>query len=88
MRGGWKSRRKTCRLKDKAVPTEFGTGSPRNSSLFRSVAALSETSLVQRLLATYLAKVRIAEMRPCYTSPAATAGLACQSRVRACPTIA
>jgi hypothetical protein len=26
MRRGWKSRRKTCRLKDKAVPTEFGTG--------------------------------------------------------------
>src|SRR5512142_1516400 len=66
MRRAWKSRRKPGRLEDKALPAAFSEGNaigsstqrsrnPSNTSLFRSCGALLEKSLVQRLLATYLA---------------------------------
>src|SRR5512143_273938 len=66
MRRAWKSRRKPGRLEDKALPAAFSEGdaigsstprsrNPCNTSLFRSGGALLEKSLVQRLLATYLA---------------------------------
>ncbi len=67
MQRAWKSRRKPGRLEDKALPAAFSEGNaigsstprgrnPCNTSLFRSGGALLEKSLVQRLLATYLAQ--------------------------------